>query len=283
MKLTLITVLCCILLAGSNVYSQQLKYGATVNVGTSWIRSGNLKDNLEFQLKGDRDIKEWDVNSAPGILIGLGGTAVYAFNEIISVQGELSYNYQQSSFNIDFFEDARDATGTGATKAIASKAKISSSRIAVPLTLNYSLGANKPIISAGLELNFLSTPKIDSNEKETEIDYTNNTKTAQNFDSKAVSSDINLFKTSRLNFLFGAGKTVNFGGKKISIQMKYHLPLTSSVLYTSNIFYDDQTFKNNEVFGASGKIDAEQDAPGFPLNDYKMSFIDFNLSYFFNN
>jgi hypothetical protein len=266
----------------STAYSQDLNFGAKVNLGVSWIGSGNLKENLKFQMNKDADIREWKVNTVPGILIGLGATAVYDLNGPLSIQGELSFNHQQSSINIDYFEDDRDASGNGSIQTIESKAKISTSRIAVPVTLHYSLGADRPALLVGLEMNFLSTPKIESTETEAEVDYNNNIPSNKPLKAKAANADLDIFNTTRMNFLLGAGKTIEVGGNELSLQLKYHLPITSSPMNTSDLLYDDQTFKNNEVFGASGKMDAEQDAPGILLNDFKMSFIDFSISYFFN-
>lgn len=278
-------ILICSLILGAIIntgYSQNLRYGAKLNLGTSWVGSGNLKDNLEFQMNKDADIKEWKVNTAPGILLGVGATAVYQLNGPLSIQGEFSFNHQQSAINIDYFEDDRDATGNGSTESVESKAKISSSRIAVPVTLHYSLGVDQPELLVGLEMNFLSTPKIESTETEAEVDYTNNTSNPNGLKAKAANADLDVFQTTRMNFIIGAGKTIDFGGNELFLQLRYHLPVTSSPMFTSNILYDDQTFKNNEIFGAFGKIEAEQDAPGILLNDFKMSFIDFSISYFFN-
>lgn len=272
----------CLLALTSNVSFSQIKYGAKLNLGTSWISSSNLKDNFEFQMNRDPDIRDWDVNYSPGIMIGIGAVAIYGLSDNLSLTGELSYNHQQSNINIDYFEDDR-VSGNGETETINSEAQISSSRLSLPVTLNYSLGVDKPVLKAGLEVNLLGTPKIDSKESEIVKAFENNNLTGQQLDAEAITADLDEFKNTRLNFLLGAGKSVDVGGKKLSLQVTYHLPLTSSAMYNKNssIQFDDNTFKNNEVFGAFGKIDAEQDAVEFPLNDFKMHFLDLSVTYIF--
>ena len=284
MNLTKSTVLFCLLVLFTTTTAfSQLKYGAKINLGTSWISSSNLKENFAFQMADDIDIKEWDVNYSPGIMAGFGAVASYTLNEKLSVQGELSFNYQQANINIEYFEDDR-ISGTGETETINSEAKISSSRLALPVTVHYALGTDKPVLLAGLEMNFSGTPEIESTESETVVAYDNNTITGRDMDAEAVTADLDEFKNTRLNFILGAAKAIDLGGNQLSLEVRYHLPLTSSNMYnTSNsLLFDDNTFKNNEVFGAFGKIDAEQDAPQFPLNDYKTHFLDISVVYFFN-
>lgn len=267
MSLKKLTILLCLFtLIYFNGFSQ-LKYGAKLNLGTSWISSGNLKDNFEFQMNDDPDITQWDVNYSPGILAGLGGVASYELSTKLLLQGELSFNYQQSSINVNYID---------IDKKIESEAKISSTRLSLPVSIHYSLGANKPALISGLELNYVGTPTIKSTENEV---VGNNT-----VDAEAIEGDLDTFSKTHLNFLLGVGKAVEFGGNTLNIQLRYHLPLTSSIMYNSNaaIVFDDNTMKNNEVFGIFGFIDANQDAPQYPLDDYKMHFLDISITYFFN-
>ncbi|MGK7390519.1 MAG: outer membrane beta-barrel protein [Candidatus Cyclobacteriaceae bacterium M2_1C_046] len=256
----------CLLTAISFSGFSQLKYGAKLNLGTSWISSGNLKDNFEFQMNNDPEITEWNVNYSPGILIGIGAVASYELTTNLSLQGELSFNYQQSGINIDFTEIGQ---------TIESEATISSTRIAFPVSINYSLGPDKPVLLTGFEVNFVGAPNISSTENE----YENNTLT----DTKALEADLDVFENTRLNFLLGAGKSIDMGGNKLDLQLRYHLPLTSSIMYNTEdpVVFDNNTMDNNEVFGIFGAIDAAQDAPQYPLDDFKMHFLDLSIIYFF--
>ncbi|MCX2744105.1 outer membrane beta-barrel protein [Mangrovivirga sp. M17] len=245
----------------------QIKLGAKFNVGTSWISSSNLKDNFEYQMNNDIEITQWDVNYKPGIMIGLGVVASYELSSNLSLNGELSYNYQQSNINIDF----ADIEST-----VVSEAKIRSSRIAIPVTLHYSLGSEKPSIHAGFEWNIFGTPEIESNETE----FIGSAAV----DQEGIIGELDSFTKSRLNFLLGVGKTIDLGGSNFDLHIRYHLPLTGSSMYntTSPALFDDNTMNNNEVFGVLGASDAAQEAPQYPLDNFKMHFIDLSISYFFN-
>ncbi|QCK15234.1 outer membrane beta-barrel protein [Mangrovivirga cuniculi] len=245
----------------------QIEIGAKLNVGTSWVSSGNLKDNFDYQLNNDVEITQWDVSYKPGITIGLGVVGSYQLSSNLSLNGELSYNYQQSNINIDF----ADIEST-----VISEAKISSSRIAIPVTLHYSFGEDKPSVHAGFEWNIFGSPEIESNETE----FIGNAAV----DQEGIIGELDSFNKSRLNFLIGTGKTINLGGTNFDLHIRYHLPLTGSSMYntTSPALFDDNTMNNNEVFGVLGASDAAQEAPQYPLDDFKMHFIDLSISYFFN-
>lgn len=261
----------------------QVRFGGKVNVGSSWISSGNLKNNLEFQMNRDIDIKDWDVSYRPGTMVGVGAVANYLLTDKLSLQGELSFNYQKSNIKISYLEDTRDQAGTGTIETIDSEAKIISTRLSVPVTLHYSLGLDKPVLLAGLEANFLNTPQIESIESEVVRDFDNGTLIAEQKDAEAITGDLDIFNTVRFNFFLGAAKSVELAGKEISIQLTYHLPLSASEMYSfsNRAAFDNNTFKNNEIFGALGKIDAELDAPAYPLNDFRMHYLDFSITYLF--
>ncbi len=261
----------------------QVKFGVKANLGSSWISSGDLKSNLELQRDRDVDIKEWDVNYRPGVMIGIGGVANFALTERLSLQGELSFNYQQSNINISYLEDNRDLGGNGETEAIDSEAKISSSRLSIPITVHYSFGLDKPVLLAGLEASFLTTPEMESTESEVVKEFENGNMIASQPDAEAVTADLDVFKTTRYSFLLGVAKSVELAGNKIALQLTYHLPLNKSEMnsFGSRVAVDNNTFKNNEVFGAQGKLDAEQEVPAYPLNDFKMHFLDFSVTYMF--
>ncbi len=279
-KLSFLLVICLMLTLDAH---SQIKFGARVNLGTSWISSGNLKDNLEFQMNRDANIKEWSASYRPGTMIGIGGVAQYELTERLFLQGELSYNYQQSRIDIDYLEDDINLNGNGETEQINSEAKISSSRLSTPVTVHYSLGLDKPVLLAGLEANFLNTPQIESTESELVREFENGTLVASESDLEAVVGDLDIFNTTRFNFLLGVAKSVELAGNKILLQLTYHLPLSASEMYTFNnrAAFDDNSFRNNEVFGAFGKVDAEQDASAYPLNDFRMHFLDFSVTYLF--
>lgn len=282
MKIIKFTLVFVAILIFSDTALSQVEFGAKVNLGSSWIGSGNLKDNLQFQANGDIDIKEWSVSNRPGLMIGIGGVANYALTDKLFLQGELSFNYQRVNINISYLEDDRRQGNTGTTETIDSEAKIFSTRLSVPVTLHYSLGLDKPTLLAGFEMNFLNTPQIESIEFENEKDFENGTLVDEQTGSRAINADLDVFDAVRLNFLIGVAKSIDLAGKQLSLQLTYHLPLTTSPMYNSinRDEFDNNTF-NNDVFGALGKVDAEQNAPAYMLNDYKIHFLDFSVTYLF--
>ena len=261
----------------------QVKFGAKINVGASWISSGNLEDNFAFQLSNDADIRSWNVSNFPGVLFGIGAVAQYELKENLSLQAALSVDYQQSQVNIQYIEDSRTTVGNGTVERINSEASISSTRFALPVTINYSLGEYGTVLLSGFELNFVGTPEIESVETESVEVYQNNSLIEQHFDAEAITAELDQFSTARFNFLLGGGKAFDLGGNEFQLHLKYHIPITGSPMYnsTNSTLFDDNTTKNNEIFGALGKIDAEQDAPQFPLDDFKMYFFDISLTYLF--
>lgn len=283
MKIIKISYVAAAMLMISTTAFGQVNFGGKINMGGSWVSSENLRNNLEFQMSRDSDIRDWNVSYRPGIMIGIGGVANYTLTERMSLQGELSLNYQQSTIKINYIEDSRGTGGNGDTEEIYSEAKINSARLSVPITFHYSIGSNKPTLIAGLEANFLNTPQIESRESEIDNEFENSVLVQQQTDSKSYVANLDVFNTMRFNFLLGVAKSVSLGGKQLSLQLTYHLPLSTSAMYNfdNRVGFDDNSFQNNEVFGALGKIDAEQEAPAFPLNDFRMHFLDFSITYMF--
>ena len=214
LKLSLITLTFFML---SDFAFGQVRFGAKANLGSSWISSGNLKSNLESRMNRDVDIKEWNASYRPGIMFGIGGVANYLLTNKLSLQGELSFNYQQSNIKISYLADDRGQGGTGTIEKIDSEAKIFSTRFSVPVTLYDELGLDKPVLLAGLEGNFLNTPQIESIDSEVVRDLENGTLVAEQKDAEAIIGDLDMFSNLRFNFLLGAAKSVELAENKISI------------------------------------------------------------------
>lgn len=94
----------------------------------------------------------------------------------------------------------------------------------------------------------------------------------------AAKADLDNFNATRLSFIVSGGITLDVSGKNLLIDIRYHLPLTKSNMYTSSLAFDDAASDNNEVFSIFGKTDAELYAPQYPLNDFKTGRITLGVS-----
>lgn len=258
----------------------QISIGPKIGVGAGSIKSRNLKENLDAQRQMDPDLKSWDVKNTLGLYFGLGGFLQYNINDNFALVTELTYNGLSSKIKINYEDNNVDGSGNGDITRIESEARIKVSFFSVPLLAKYSFsGTTGPYVLAGLRLNFLGTPEISSEETRVREQYFSGSLVQTSTEMRTVGADVNVFKSTRLNFVLGGGTTIDLKGKNLSLDLRYNLPLTKSEMYTTSVNYDDMAFKNNEVFSVWGKTDAELDAPGFRLNDFKMGFLELSVSY----
>ncbi len=276
--ITIITI--SVFLLTLNTFPQEFTFGPKINLGAGRINSKNLNESFEFRKADNFDIKKWDVNSKFGIAFGFGGFAEYIFNDKISVKGELSMNFLNHKYYIDYSEVDLDVQGDGDKITIDSEAKIKISYFSFPILAKYKFIDGKGIYGVGgLNFNFISSAKIESEELRTKETYELGVLVDTDIDPEAVTSEINNFNSPRLNFIIGGGTEFEIKDYNFNVEVRYNLPLTKSEMYTNDGVYDNNTFKNNEVFGFWGKIDADNDAPQYRLNDYKMGFIEISFSY----
>lgn len=277
MKKLLTIILITITISGTYA---QISIGPKLGLGVGSIRSKNLKDNLEAQKMKDTDIKVWDVNNKPGILLGLGAVVQYSLSDNLAIMTELTFNSLTSKIKIDYEENSVDGGGSGDITKIESKAKIQTSFVSIPLLVKYSLnGEEGPYFLGGLRINFTGTPKVTSEETKTKETYAGGALVKSEMEPRTVSAELDAFKSSNLNLVLGGGVSLLLNNKPLWIDLRYNLPISKSPMYTSSLAYENTATKNNEVFSVWGKTDAEIDVPSFKLDDFKMGFLEISAAY----
>jgi hypothetical protein len=257
----------------------QLSIGPKIGLGVATLSSGNLKDNLYAQKQRDSNITAWDVKNRPGLSLGFGAFAQYDLNDKLSLLTELTYNSFNAKIKIYREEDKLDNGGSGDVSIIDSEAKIKTSLLSIPVLVKYNFTGSLHAL-AGFRMNFVGTTTISSEEVRTKKVYANNTLIKDSGPEwHNVSATVDAFNKNSFNFVLGIGTGLDLNGKKLALDLRYYLPLTKSAMYTSSIQFDDIATKNNEVFGYEGKRDAEENAPGYLLNDFKMGILEVSASY----
>lgn len=260
--------------------SAQLSVGPKINLGAGRISSKNLKDNLDYRKNFKKDITEWDVKSKSGFTAGFGLFAQYSINEQLSVLGELSYNRLKNRILINYIENDLDGSGDGDIKTISSEAILRIGFVSLPLLVKYSMGRETPIyFLAGLGFDFTGLPEIESFETKVTEEYENHFLREVKTENERAIAQLNAFKTSRAKFTLGAGTAIDLNGRDLNLDLRFHLPLTRSEMFSISGVFDDNTYKNNEHFFAEHKFEAEMEAPQFPLNDFKMGSIELSVAY----
>lgn len=259
--------------------AQQLEIGAKLGLGASRIHSKNLPESFNYRNSLKSDIVTWDVRQRAGFAFSIGGYVQYNFSESFSALAEMSIGAARSSILIDYFEDDVDNGGDGDRETITSEAHIRFTTFAFPLLLQYNIGEKKPLFLAGIEFLFTGMPDIESFETKKTEKYDNFNLQGTDFETRSVTASFDGFRSSHSNFILGVGTSLKIADKNLYIDLQYHLPISRTTMYTTDGRYHDIAYKNNEVFSTWGKSEAESEAPQYPLNDYRISFITLSLRY----
>lgn len=263
-----------------NLSAQSFEISPKLSFGTGRIHSKNLTESFNQRNAIKSDVLTWNVKQKFGFTFSIGGCFQYNINQNIAVIGELSFNSLRQKIIIDYFENDIDGSGDGDKKTITSEAKIKTTWLGFPLLAQYSFGDEQKLrIMGGLEFMFMGVPKIESDETKTTETYVSNALVDTKTEVARISTTLNEFKSPRTNLLLGIGTTFNVSDRNLYLDLRFHLPLTKSQMYTTDWVYDDIAFKNNEVFSVWGKSDAELDAPQYRLDDYKLGTIDIVVRY----
>ncbi len=267
-------------IATLNSLAQSFEISPKISFGTGRIHSKNLVENFNYRNAIDKDIITWDVKQKFGFTFGIGGCFQYNITDNLSALVEPTFNSLTQKTTIDYFKNGLDGNGDGDKKIITSSIKMKTLWGSFPLMVQYGFGENKTFrVLGGLEFLFLGNPKIESDETKTTETYASNVLIDTKTEIAKVSGTIDVFKSPRTSFVIGLGTTFKISDKNLYLDLRYHLPLTKSAMYTTDRNYDDVVFKNNEVFDIWGKTNAEIDSPQFNLNDYKLGTIDFVIRY----
>lgn len=274
MRKIILPLLICIL---GNAVSAQFSMGPKINLGAGRVSSKNLKDNFDFRKQTDSDIQTWDIKYRFGFQFGLGAYGQYNVNDNFSLLSELTFNSLGHKITIDYLENDIDGNGDGDKKTITSEARLKFTYFNFPLLAKYSM--DKLYALGGLSFNFIGKHEISSNETKKTETYSSNVLTDTKIETDAVTAELNVFKTSRADFVLGIGTFFDVADRKLLLDLRYYFPLTKSEMYTTSVAYEDNTFKNNEHFDVWGKTDAEIKASQYPLNDFKIGTIMMSVSY----
>lgn len=265
-----------------NGYAQELSLGVKINSGTVRIHSNNLQKSFKVRKTLNEEIIQWEATSKSGFNFGIGGFIEYSVNDNAALIGELTYNFSNSTISIDRIDDDIDINGDGGgdIKTIESEVAIKLSYLQLSLLKRYYLsGAAGLYVLGGFGFDYIGTPGIKSSETETTKIYENFNLVETTTASKASSADLNKFNSTGLSFILGAGTDFELYGRKLTVDIRFNLPLSKSAMFTTDEVYDDITYINNDVFSVLGKDKAESEAPGYMLDDFKTSMIMVSIGY----
>ena len=258
----------------------QFSIGPKVSLGAGMINSKNLRNNINAYKLSDPKIQRWEINNKFGFCYSIGAFAQYGFNEQFAILTEPSFGGLKSTILMDYIKNNVDGSGNGEIKTVNSEAAIKLSYFALPLLAKYSFSKGKGFfVVSGIQFDFTGKPRIQSIETKTTVKYINNGIDKTDVSPDGVNSVLNVFKSPRASFIIGVGLTTDVANRSLSVDLRYHLPVTKSEMYTTDSYYDNHTFNNNEYFDIWGKSGAEKDFPAYLLNDFKMSVIGISISY----
>lgn len=265
------------------VEAQKWSIGPKVNLGMSWISSHNLNENLNAQLLTNKELKQWHESVSPGLKLGLGASVAYNFNANVALLGELTWNTMNSKINMDYSRN-RVVNGDGDITSVSSEALIKSNCISIPLLIKYSFSGEQGLYAlAGMQFSFLGTPLLESIETRTKASYNNGFLDKTTIETRAINAPMNVFETNTASLTLGLGYSIKAGTRNLLLDLRYNLPLTHSEMYTTSGVFEDNAFENNQIFGYPGKVQYEFNAPGFPLNDFKMSSVELSIAFILVN
>ena len=251
--------------------------GVKIDLGIGGIRSTNLEDNLNFQNSYDVKITGWTVDQHNGFVFGFGGFIAYSFSDRLSLIVEPTIHFLKCGIDFTRQENDVDNNGNGTIKTETTESDISLTYFSLPVLLRYEF-ASKFYLLGGLGINFTGSPDITSVSVSQKDEYKNNVLDKTTIDPRfALETRLNVFESPRFDFVFGIGKSFDVSGKALNIDIRYNLPLTKSEMFTTDPYYNDGHFKQNDLLGLDGKYDAEKNAP-FLLNDFKMSVVSVSIA-----
>ena len=267
----------CLLFCGAS--NAQFSAGVKLNLSYGGINSANLVSNLNYQQSLDPKITEWSVKERWGYGFGLGGFAAYNINANFSCLAEPTIDFLSCGIDFTRVENKLDSKGDGDINTDITTSDISITYFSLPLLARYTFGENKFFAEAGLGFYVAGAPDIKSTASSEKDSYKKGVLDKTNLDPQYMqTTKLNVFDNPKVNFILGVGATMDAGGKPLSIDLRYNLPLTKSEMFTTDSGYNDGRFKKNDLLGYDGKTDAEKDAP-YLLNDFKMSVVTLSVTY----
>lgn len=261
----------------------QFSGGIKINVGSGGIHSSNLEANLSSQDQVSSKITAWTVDQHWKFGFGIGGFVTYRFSDRFSFLAEPTINFFKCGIDFTREENNIGSNGDGDIKFETTESDIEHTYLYMPLLARFEF-ASKFYLLGGLGIHFMGSPGIASTAYSQKDDYKNGVLEKTTIDPKAyLETDLNVFDSPRFDFVLGLGKLFDMNGKDLYIDVRYHLPLSKSEMFTTDPRYNDGQFKHNDLLSLKGKTDAEYNA-SFLLNDFQMSMVTLNIGFaLFNN
>jgi hypothetical protein len=275
-----ILIVIILLLSTRSIFAQdKYIYGIKINPSTGYIHSTHFNKNLEAQKTLDPQITRLNSNARLRANFGFGVFFEYKINDKMSALAELTYNLCNTRILINYENTNLDSNSTGAIYKIASEANVHLSYVNLPLLFKYMLSPTRRFyVIAGPAINITRKPYLKSHETSTLTSYSNGIVDNTVITTLDISARMDKYKTLQLGFVIGAGKVFRFSaGNNLHIDLRYSLPVSGSEMYTNSAALDDAMLNN--VFGISGKNDAEALITGHKLNNFKLSVLTLSVAY----
>jgi hypothetical protein len=273
-----ILIVIMLLLSSHSIFGQEKYiYGIKINPSTGYINSTHFNKNLEAQKALDPQITRLNSNARLRANFGFGFFFEYRINDKMGALAELTYNLCNTRILINYENTNLDSNRTGDIYKIASEANIHLSYVNLPLLFKYTLNETRKFYAiAGPAINITRKPYLKSHETSTFTSYSNGTVDNTLITTLDLSARMDKYKTLQLGFVIGAGKVFRFSAENnLYIDFRYSLPVSRSEMYTTSAALDEAM--QNNVFGISGKNNAEAMVTAHKLNNFKLSVLTLSI------
>ncbi|HET9487615.1 MAG TPA: outer membrane beta-barrel protein [Chryseosolibacter sp.] len=261
-------------------YSQDVKFGAKLAIGTGTVNSKALQSYFDSENAGDADIKRFDLNPRLGTVFAIGGFVEYPLKNNFSLVGEISFQHHSSNMQIDLMEDDSQ-NGLSFRDQVESNNRIKISAFSVPLLARYYFSPKAgPYLTGGLTVDLVLSSKIEAEEDILKKDFdTSGAVIKSTSETRLNSADLDGFGSPRTSLTIGAGTVLDAGASAITVDLRYNAGLSKSEMYTTNVPFDDLT-KESDVFSVYKQADIAVN-DGFSLTDFKNGSLILTVGYRF--
>jgi hypothetical protein len=260
------------------VPAQTWNVGPKIHSGVSWLTSANLDRVLEAQ-ESARPGLTLEQNSVPGLVLGLGGTFLYSYNQSWGILAEVtlsrSVSHMRGTYNLSSVVE-----GTGTQQEEKSDITITSDAINLPILFKYTFREGRgPYLLAGAQISFTASPDIETSEDQSSATFSNHTVNQSSALHTSARATANVSKDSRLSLVGGIGYPVHFRRHTLLIDVRYATVLEGTPMYTLDDQFQQNTMENGKVYSRRGKVDYESYDPGRFIDDFRLSSVEVSVSY----
>lgn len=218
---------------GFQTLAQDLSYGAKVSMGSGFLKSASLQDHFAERNRASESIKEFDIKNQFAFTYSLGGFISYSLQPNLTILAELSYQRLQANATIEFMED--DAiSGLSSRESITSKNKFSMNSVNIPLIARYHVN-QQFFAQMGFAFDFLLSNDLQAEETIIEQEFDSGNVVATEKTLLNNTAEVDGYTSTRSSFLLGGGTTLKVSGSDLTLDFRYHIPITKSQIYTSDL------------------------------------------------